>query len=522
MAATDGESERRKLLSRAGIVGAGTLVSRVLGLVRTLALAALFSKAETDAFWLAFTIPNALRQLLAEGGVSGAVVPVLAGKLNKEGPLAARSFFAKMRGASLLALTITCALGIALARPLTALYTHDAHQRPADFGLAVELTRVVFPYLFFMGTAALGMAALNANRKFAVAALAPGLLNVGMLAAVVALPAPLEHLGIARAHAMTLGALLGGLLQVLAQWPALRAIGYADVPRLDVRDPDVREVFRRIGPMMLGIGIYQVDLVLSRGFLWELGEGANSYFSWAMQLCEFPQSIFVLAIATTALPSLSTFVSDGNMEDVKKTFAYGMRLTMFVAIPASVGLVVLAEPVVVTLFQRGRFDAIAAHETARALVWQGGALWTVAAVRQLVPVFFALGNTRIPVLVSGLDLGVFVVLAVVLRGPMGHVGISAAVAGSSAAQMVLLFVALKWRLGEVRLGEIASSALRVLGASLIAAAAGFWTARIVTVATGLVSVAVFGVVFFVSAWMLKAKELDPLAAGLRRRFGRKR
>ncbi|MEO6418131.1 MAG: lipid II flippase MurJ, partial [Polyangiaceae bacterium] len=291
----DGDGERKKLVRRAGIVGAGTLASRLLGLGRDMSLAAIFTREETDAFFVAFTIPNALRQLLGEGAISSAVVPVLSAKLATEGEEPARLFFAKIRGVSLLALAVVTALGMIFARELCDLFAAGYKATPAEFERTVQLTRIVFPYIFFMGTAALGMAALNAKRKFAVAAFAPGLLNVAFLLAAFLLPAPLIALGMDRAYALGAGALLGGLLQVIAQWPALRAIGFLRTPILDFKDPGVREVFRRIAPMTFGIGVYYVDLILSRRFLSELGPGAQSYFSWAMRLCDFPQGIFVMA-----------------------------------------------------------------------------------------------------------------------------------------------------------------------------------------------------------------------------------
>jgi len=529
----DGREERKKLVARAGIVGAGTFVSRLLGLARDMAFAALFRVQETDAFFVAFTIPNALRQLLGEGAITSAVVPVLSGKLATEDAdeKGARAFFANVRGVSLIALLVTSVLGIAFARPLTELFASGYRTRPVDFERTVQFTRVVFPYIFFMGTAALGMAALNAKRRFAVAAFAPGLLNVAFLLTVFLLPGPFERAGIDPGHAMVVGALLGGVLQVAAQWPALRAIGYAGWPRFDFSDPGVREVFRRMGPMTFGIGVYYIDLILSRRFLSELGPGAQSYFSWAMRLCEFPQGIFVLALSTAALPSLSTFAARGDLVELGKTYAHGMRLSLFVAIPASCGLTFLAEPIVTTLLQRGEFHAFAAAETARALMWQGGAIWTVAAVRQLVPVFFAMGNTRTPVIVSALDLIAFIVLAVTLRGPMGHAGISAAVAGSSAVQMVLLFVALRLRLPDLHLGEIGSSAVRALAASLVAAAAGALAARGTAMlgtaggafsrtAPGVAAMVAFMAAFLVWAHLFGSPELAPLVSGLRRRLAR--
>ncbi len=242
-----------------------------------MALAAIFGRAETDAFFVAFTIPNALRQLLGEGAVASAVVPVLSGKLATDGDDAARDFFAKIRGVSLVALTVVTALGVAFAGPLCELFASGYHARTGEFQRTVTLTRLVFPYIFFMGTAALGMAALNAKRKFAVAAFAPGLLNVSFLACAFLLPGPLERAGVDRAWAMGAGALVGGALQVAAQIPALRAIGYASRPRFAL-DPAVKDALRRLLPMTFGIGVYYVDLVLSRRFLSELPAGSQSYF----------------------------------------------------------------------------------------------------------------------------------------------------------------------------------------------------------------------------------------------------
>lgn len=525
--AARGAEERKKLVGRAGIVGAGTLASRVLGLGRDMALAAMFRREETDAFFVAFTIPNALRQLLGEGAISSAVVPVLSEKLAEDdGDVAAKAFFSRIRGVSLLALTVVTLAGMALAGPLTELFAAGYHDVPGEFERTVHLTRIVFPYLFFMGTAALGMAALNAKKKFAVAAFAPALLNVAFIAAAFLLPAPFERMGIDRSTAIAVGALVGGLLQVVAQWPALRKIGFVSRPILDLADPAVRDALRRIAPMTFGIGVYYVDLVISRRFLSELGTGAQSYFTWAMRLCDFPQGIFVMALSTAALPSLSEFAARGAHDELGKTFAHGMRLALFVAIPASLAFALLAEPLVVTLFQRGEFDPAAAHETARALFWQGGAIWTVAVVRQCVPVFYALGDTKTPVVVSALDLLAFIALAFGLTGSQGHVGVSIAVAGSSFVQMALLVVFLSRKLENSHAGEIFVSSLRTAGASLVAVLLAWTLARYLAGAgvpralPGLVAFAVFGVVFLVATHLLRSPELAALTGGLRRRLGR--
>lgn len=523
MSEPSGESERRALAGRASIVGAGTLVSRLLGLARDQTLAALFSRGETDAFWVAFTLPNALRSLLGEGAAASAVVPVLAKVRAEEGEDVARQFFARIRGASMSALAVVTVLGMVGAPWLVELFAGGLHARPGAFERTVVLTRWLFPYIFFMGTAALGMAALNTYGRFAVAALAPALLNLALIVAALALPPVLVGMGIDPLLALAFGVFAGGALQVAAQWPSLVRIGYAARPRLDFRDPHVREALARLVPMMAGIGIYTVDLVLSRRFLSELPEGSQSYFSWAMRLCDFPQGIFVLALQTATLPSLAKLVATGQLGEVSKTYAYGMRLTLFVAIPATALFVFLARPLVVTLFERGAFDAVSSTETARALVAQGIGIWTVAAARQLLPVFYAMGDTRTPVLVSAVDLVAFIVAAVTLRGPLGHVGISTAVSLSSGVQMLLLWVGLGRRLPSLRLGEIALSVLRTLAASLVGAAAGYGVVDKVSrlgaarYLPGVVGAAAFALVFLLVAWLLRSGELRAIVAPLRRR-----
>jgi putative peptidoglycan lipid II flippase len=524
--ASSGESERKALAGRAGIVGAGTLASRLLGLVRDQTLAALFSRAETDAFWVAFTLPNALRSLLGEGAASSAVVPVLAQVRAEEGEPAARRFFAGIRGVSLVALTIVTVLGVWGAPWLVEVFAGGLHARPGAFERTVLLTRWVFPYIFFMGTAALGMAALNTYGRFAAAAFAPGLLNVAFVLAAVTLPAWLIARGQDPILALAVGALVGGALQVVAQWPSLRKIGFLDLPRLSFGDRRVREAIARLLPMTAGIGIYTIDLVLSRRFLSEMPEGAQSYFSWAMRLCDFPQGIFVLALQAATLPSLAKLVAAGEHDEVSKTYAYGMRLSLFVAIPATALLAGLARPLVVTLFQRGAFDAVSATQTAHALIAQGLGIWTVAAVRQLVPVFYALGDTRTPVLVSAIDLVAFIAMALWLRGPLGHVGVSVAVTVSSAVQMLCLWIWLGKRLGSLHIGEIASSAARTMGASLLALALGVAASEgasrlalptaLARLVPGLVGAVVFAIAFFPAAYVLKSTELRALTAVVRR------
>ncbi len=525
-----GEAERRRLTGRAGVVALGTLGSRVLGLVRDLVMAALFPRAVVDAFMLAFTLPNNLRQLLAEGAVQNAVVPVLSATREQAGPEAAREYFRAVRGLSLALLFGVSAAGVLLARPLVWLVAVGYREEPVQLERTVMLTRLVFPYIFFMGTAALGAAALNVSGRFAVAAFAPALLNVAFILCSFALPDTLVAHGADVSVALGIAVLLGGALQVLAQWPALRRVGYFQRPRLDLSHPGVRDTLRRMAPLLFGIGVYVLDVQIARSMLTSLGEGAQSSFGWAMRLCDFPQGIFVMALQSATLPSLAKLVARGEEEELSKTFAYGLRLALFVSVPATALLVGLAEPVVTAAFQRGYFDAEASRETARSLMAQGLGVWVIAAVRQVLGLYFALGDTRTPVVVAALDFLVFVGAALALRGPWGHVGLSLAVTLAGAVQLGLLLWLLRRRGQRLRGREVLVSALRTLAATLPALALARWAAQGLGGSTttlgkllpGLVGVGVFGVGFLLLAAALRLPELEATLAPLGRRWRARR
>jgi putative peptidoglycan lipid II flippase len=252
-----------------------------------------------------------------------------------------------------------------------------------------------------------------------------------------------------------------------------------------------------------------------------------------MRLCDFPQGIFVLALQAATLPSLARLVAQGHRDEAMKTWAYGMRLAMFVAVPATALLVGLARPIVAAIFQGGRFDAESVTQTGHALAAQGLGIWTVALVRQILPVYYALGDTRTPVIVSLLDLAAFIVLAVTLRGPLGHVGIGLAVAGSSAVQMALLWAGLvAKKLPSLHARELAASIARTTVASAAAAACGAALAgalsprpdapaitRLIPATAGGLA---FGATFLLVAWLTRSPELREMADAVARRLRRAR
>lgn len=526
----DPSVNRTTIARRAGLVALGTLASRILGAVRDAVIAASFAVGATDAFFVAFTIPNALRVLLGEGAVSGAFVPVFTEVRERHGLERARRFFAALSGAMLVVLLVVTVIGIVAAPTLVTLYAAGYRSDPARFDVTVTLTRLVFPYIFLMGIAALGVGALNAMQRFLVPAFAPTLLNVAMIAAPFLLVPVATSFGMPAIAALAFGALLGGVLQMLAQFPPLARVSLLAWPRFDFRDPFVRKAFRLLVPLLAGLGVYQLNVMLSRLFASFLPAGSQSYLYYGQRLVEIPQGMFALAIATATLPTLSALQSRGDHEEVRRLFRYSLRLSLFVALPASVLLFLLAEPTVAVVFGRGHFEAREIAETARSLRWQAIGIWAVAAVRTTVPVFHAYNDTRTPVVASALNLGVFVLASFLLMRPMEHAGIAAAISFASIAQLAALLVLLRRRTGSIGLGEVARSLGKAAVASAIAGAFGFVVTELAdfsrggndprNIATLLVAIGGAALVYLGTAHALRADELGDVTLALRRRLRR--
>lgn len=514
---------------RAGLVAAGTLTSRALGFARDVVLAAVFPKAATDLFFVAFTIPNALRVLLGEGAVSSAVVPVFSEVRAEEGEEAARSYFAKLTGLLGLTLLVVSVLGVLAAPALVSLYATGYLDDPERFGTTVELTRWVFPYLFFIGLAALGMGGLNALRRFAVPAFAPALLNVALIAAAFLLVGPALALGLPAIGALALGALVGGALQVLAQWPAQRRAGLLRVPRIDLKDPRVRKTLRLLVPLLAGFGVYQLNTMLGRSFATFLPTGAQSYIYYGQRLVEIPQGMFALAIAAAALPTLSDLRARGEDAEVREVFGYAFRLTLLLAIPSSVALAVLAEPIVAVAFGRGEFGRAEVLETAASLRWQAAGVWAIASVRTVVPMFFAYQDTRSPVIASATNLVFFAAVSLLLMGPFEHVGIAMGLSAAGAAQLFMLLALLRRRVGRLGLRAVVIGGARISAAAAAMGAALWCVARLgawergatgMNVAVLLGALAAGATVFLGAAALLRSPELRELMGAVRRRVKR--
>ncbi|MFK7990309.1 MAG: murein biosynthesis integral membrane protein MurJ [Sandaracinaceae bacterium] len=526
----DPTAEKRSgtIAKRAGIVAAGTLLSRALGFARDMVFAAVFPTGATDLFFVAFTIPNALRVLLGEGAVSAAVVPVFSEVRKTEGEEAARRYFAAFTGLMGLVLMTVSVVGVLAAPALVSVYATGYIDEPELFDQTVLLTRILFPYIFFIGLAALGIGGLNALGRFFVPSFAPTLLNVALIVGAFTLVGPAVGLGWPPIAALALAALVGGVAQWLIQWPSQRSAGLLRWPRFTLSDPAVKKSLRLMVPLLAGFGIYQLNTVLGRSLATFLPTGSQSYLYYGQRLVEIPQGMFALAIAAAALPTLSNLRAEGDEDAVREVFGDALRFTLFLAIPSTVGLAVLAEPIMTVGFGRGEFDGVA--EAARSLRWQALGVWAIASVRTVVPMFFAYNDTRSPVLASGVNLVVFGVTAVTMMGPFQHVGIAMALSAAGIAQLATLLFLLRRKVGRLGLTAVVSSAGRGLAASLLMGLVAYGIALLGDWSTGgndprniaILAAAVIGgaLTFALFAKLFRSPELEQFVRGVRRRLGR--
>jgi len=389
--------ELGRITRAAGVVSFFTLLSRLTGLLRDMVVGYLFgAQGVADAFFVAFRIPNLLRRLTAEGALTAGFIPVFTDYLTNRGKdeaiRVARIVFT-FTGLLLGGLTI---LGIIFAVPLSELFAPGFLADQEKFALTVSLTRLMFPYIFFVSLVALAMGVLNSLRHFMAPALSPVLLNLSIVVCAVLLAPFLDRPVISLGY----GVLLGGIAQLLLQLPYLSRHGFTYSPDFHFKDPVLKRLLLLMGPMFFGAAVYQINVLVSTILATLLPEGSVSYLYYADRLLQFPLGIFAVALGTAALPSFSSLVARKQFDELKSGLSYSLGLANFISFPAALGLIVVSVPIFSLLFQRGAFDANATLGTAQALVYFSLGLWGFSGTRLVVPVFYAMEDTRTPVWVA--------------------------------------------------------------------------------------------------------------------------
>ncbi len=433
------------LIRNAGVIGAATLLSRILGFVRDMVTASyLGTSIYADAFFVAFRIPNLLRRLFGEGSLTAAFVPVFSTYLTAGKRLEAREIAQTAMTLTALCLTIVTLLGIIFSPLIISLIAPGFEATPEKYELTVFLNRLMFPYILLISLVALAMGILNADNHFLTPALAPVLLNLCMIGAALSLSRILGN----AALALAIGVLAGGLAQLLLQFPVLKKHGFPWRPRFKFRHPAIKRVVVLMGPSLLGLAITQITIFFNTLLASYLVDGSISYLYFADRLIQFPLGIFAVALGTAVLPALSRSAAEKDWQDFSSTFSLALRLLMFITLPAMAGLIVLSKPIVFLLFERGYFGAHSTSMVSQTIIAYATGLWAYAGLRIIVPAFHSLQDTKTPVKVGAIALVANLICALVLMQLLQHLGLALATAISSAVNCLLLLTILKRRLGQ--------------------------------------------------------------------------
>jgi putative peptidoglycan lipid II flippase len=428
--------EIMNLLRTLATVSSLTLLSRALGFLRDFVIARTFGAGMlTDAFFVAFRLPNLLRRLFAEGAFSQAFVPLLAEYRNRSEAEATRQLVDRVATALFLIVLLVAILGVAGAPMLVYVSAPGYAADTEKFALTVTLTRITFPYILFMALVAMAAGILNTWARFALPAFTPVLLNITFIGMALLAAPYFDPPVLALAWAV----FLGGLLQLAIQLPALQRIGM--LPRLDFapNDPGVRRILKLMAPAILGVSVAQISLLINTIFASFLVSGSVSWLYYADRLMEFPAGLLGAALGTILLPSLSRAHASENPGEFSALLDWGLKLTFLLTLPATVGLAVLGVPLIATLFQHGAFTSSDVLQTREALTAYSIGLIGLILVKVLAPGFYARQDIRTPVKVALLTLAATQAMNLIFIGPLKHAGLALAIGLASCLNASLLF-----------------------------------------------------------------------------------
>ena len=470
------------LFKAASTVSLLTLASRVTGLVRDLLMASVFgANALTDAFNVAFRIPNLFRRLFAEGAFSQAFVPVLAATKTQHGEEATRVLIRSVATALAWALILACVLGVLGAPVLVWLLASGLRQNPEGYDAAVLMTRWMFPYIGFMSMVALSAGVLNTWKRFAVPAATPVLLNLCMIAAAWWGAPLLAVRGVEPIYAMAGGVMLGGVLQLAAQVPALHRLGL--LPRIGVtwgavraawQTEQVRRILTLMAPALLGVGVAQLSLMINTQIASYLAPGSVTWLFYADRLMEFPTALLGVALGVVLTPQLASAKAAGDSVRYSAMLDWGLRMVVLLAVPCAVALLTFAQPLVATLFHHGKLTDGDVGQIAVALAGYGAGLLGLVAIKVLAPGYYASQDIRTPVKIAVVVLVVTQLLNVALVPWMAHAGLALSIGLGALVNALWLLVGLLRRGAYVPAPGWLLFALQVLAASCLMAVLLLW------------------------------------------------
>ena len=523
---TKPQDENQSVVKAAGMIGVATFSSRVLGFVRDMVLAKLFGATPAaDAFFVAYRIPNLLRELFAEGSMSAAFIPVFTEYHTLRSKQDAWELASAAFTTLLTIVTGITILGILGAAGIVWLLAPGFHDDPTRLEMTTLLTRMMFPYLIFISLAALAMGILNSLRAFAAPAFSPVFFNLFIIGCSLFLAPTMREpiLGVA------IGVVAGGAAQFAMQLPGLKLRGMLFGFMFNPGHPGVRKIGRLMIPSLLGLSVTQINITVST-ILGSFFAGGPTYLFYGMRLIQFPLGIFGVALATAILPTLSAQAARGALDELRTTLGFGLRMILFIIVPAMVGLILLRTPLVHLFFEHGTFTAHDTAETAFAVLCYALGLWAFGGVRIIVSAFYSLKDTTTPAISAAISVVVNILFSLVLMSHLGAAGLALATALAAMVNGGILVVVLNRRLGGVEWESVIRSAGRVLVACVPIVMACWWVAgaqvwtqpddwaeksAMLVVAIGLSIVGYFGV-----HALFRSDELGVVWGMVRRKLGR--
>lgn len=519
----------------AGKASAAVMTSRLTGLVREITLARLFGAgAAFDAYTIGFRIPNLTRDLFAEGALSAAFVPTLTRTLEAEGKERAAHLANLVATMLLLVVGLLCILGIVFSPQLVGLLAGEFASVPGKFEMAVSLTRVMFPFLLLVAFAAQAMGVLNANNQFGVPALASTFFNIGSLSAgVVGALWIAPRMGFDPIFGMAWGVVIGGGVQWLWQVPAMARHGFQYRLAWDFRDPGLRQILAMMGPAILGTAAVQINVMVNTDFAagirdasGQVMNGPVSWLSYAFRFMQLPLGLFGVAISSATLPSLSRSAGTNNIAEFRELLSRSLGMVLLLTVPSAVGLAVLGEPMIAAVYEGGRFVSEDTRQTALALACYAVGLAGYAGVKVLAPALYALDDSRSPMVVSLISIGVNYAAAstMVAIPSLRHAGLALATSTVAIFSFLALFEVMRRRIGGVNGRALWASFAKIVAASAVMGAVCFaasrtlggWlgTARLARVADAGLSVLLGVAVFYLLCRWMRVRELDAAVTAL--------
>jgi len=466
--------DNKSITKSATIIGSATILSRILGFIRDIILAAFFGTGiYTQAFVVAFRIPNMLRSVVGEGTTNSVIVPVLSQHLLKHDKKDYWQLAANLINIMFFSTLVVTAIGIIIAPFIVKVIAPGFINEANKFAITVKLTRIMFPYIFFIGLTSISIGILNSFKYFKMPALSQATFNFLFIISI-AIFYYVFNMGV---FSLAIGVLIGGLGQLMIQIPSLYRYGFRLNKKVFGIHPAIRNIAKLFIPRLIGAGVYHINILVdtmlaSLSFI--VGKGAVAALYFSNRLVQFPLAIFGIALAQAVLPTFSRQSLEENLDKFKETLGFSLRSVFFITIPSSIGLIILKDPIVKILFQRGQFDQYSSNITSFALLFYALGLFAYAGIKILVSSFYSLKDTSTPVKIASLSVVVNIVLNLLLMKPLKVGGLALATSISAMLNFILLYYALSKKIGNIHQKDTVVMFLKAAFSSVIMGLICYW------------------------------------------------